>query len=366
MVCAYPRASPSTYWKIQRAEEPAGSNRTLTTARRGVGGSDDGVVELGAPVVLESVSHGGRGLRTNSKPCITSYGNEWRVFGGAPATEAPPPPPRWGAHAAATLPVVNAGLIADVTAVWSFVDSQWADDEVAAARRQDNCEDAHVDAGQLLADPVLRAEHDLLRLEEQGNDIGAFAVLERVYPLLRAAGMHKGRRFRRICESTDVDGSGTLPLGTFQGCASNTGIRFKEKEIEQLQHLLAPQDSSHRSDAALRIDYRHFFALMSPSMPEVRQAVVRDAYSKLEKLAPGGFVEVAHIQRNWNPGCHPEVQRGELTESDAMMDFLGQWDVVSADGVISYEEFLDYYRDVSMVVENDEVFLEIVRCGWDL
>jgi len=98
----------------------------------------------------------------------------------------------------------------------------------------------------------------------------------------------------------------------------------------------------------------------------VRLAAVQDAYARLRSLAPAGVVEVSHIQRYWNPQCLPEVQRGEADAQEARQDFLRQWNVAAADGSISFEEFLDYYKDVSMVVERDQDFVEVVRRGWDL
>jgi len=82
-------------------------------------------------------------------------------------------------------------------------------------------------------------------------------------------------------------------------------------------------------------------------------------------MANGGVVEVVDVQR-WNPRCHPGVQSGTMTEFEAREEFLRQWEVTSPEAVISWEEFFDYYQDVSLAVENVDIFIEIVRRAWDL
>jgi len=275
---------------------------------------------------------------------MNSYGNEWRVFGMCPA-----------------------GSTAPATATWSFVDSCWAENVVQAARTRHALDasaardiaglNAGPDPGELLCDPVAAADHELAVLEREVAD---YKVLLRIYPQLRNAGMHQVRRLRRMCMSADVDKSGSLPARTFEGMLSWVGVRLQEGELLKLINLFETEPESNV------LDYRGFFKYMEANMSDVRITVIEDAYAKLQALANGGSVEVIDLQRRWNPRCHPEVQAGVLTEVEAMEEFLNQWEIAASDGIVSYEEFLDYYRDVSMAVDKGEVFVDIVRKAWDL
>lgn len=267
---------------------------------------------------------------------------------------------------------------------WSFVNSIWAERVVeearfgaegvslvnsgivkANARCIGNGNDPTearaivVDHGEVLRNPVYRAEAELRALEVDGG-AAAFAVVARVYPLLRDAGMHVVRNLRRMCAAADGGSTGVLPVRVFEGLLSWVAIRLRGAELRQLLTLFQTDSQSEY------VDYRRFFALMSPRMPEVRDSVVRDAYTKLQGLGVAGFVEAQQLQRHWNPQCHPGVHCGSVSEAEALNDFLKQWEVTSADGTISFDEFSEYYRDVSIAVESDEVFVEIVRCGWQL
>jgi len=326
LMCLYPRASAGTHWRVLRVHP------TEERKNKSPPGEDfSNVVALSTHIILQSVGTN-HNLSSDQALRMTTYGNEWRVFGTS-----------------TTLP-------ANAVSLWSFVDTQWAEEVVAEARRNPKGQE---DPGELLQNPVYRAEHELRVLESEGG-AAVYKVLERIYPIIRGAGMHVVRRLRCMCVNADTDGRGTLPLHTFRGILSWIAIRLNDDEMDQLIALFELGPGSRI------IDYRRFFTLMAPSMPNLRKDVVRDAYSKLQSMARGGLVQVEDIQRNWNPKCHPEVQKGVITESEARQDFILQWDVTSADGLVSYEEFLEYYSDVSTAVESNEHFVELVRCGWRL
>jgi len=356
MMCLYPRATAGAHWRIVRLQAPGATDK------------GDDVVRLGAPILLECITTS-LALGSDSTLRMTHYGNECRVYGTAEKLD-------W-----------NMDIAQVAKTAWSFVDSQWADEVIAAAQKavggsgatidwqleDGTFRDAkvylagleipkgwgNVDPGALLKDPQKRAEHTLTLLDlEPGSE--ARKLLTRIFPMIRNAGMHKARRLRRMCVQADTEGQGALPIRSFAGVLSWLGVRVKEEELRTLLDLLAKEGDEES------VDYRRFFALMAPPMSEIRGSVVRDAYAKLRDGAAGKLVEVPDLQRHWRPKCHPDVQKGLMTESEAMDEFLRQWDVASADGLVSWEEFLDYYQDVSMAVESNEVFVEIVRRGWGL
>lgn len=42
------------------------------------------------------------------------------------------------------------------------------------------------------------------------------------------------------------------------------------------------------------------------------------------------------------------------------------WDTQVADGIITFDEFIDYYRDVSASIDSDEYFEAMMRNAWKL
>ena len=42
------------------------------------------------------------------------------------------------------------------------------------------------------------------------------------------------------------------------------------------------------------------------------------------------------------------------------------WDTQIADGIVTFEEFVDYYRDVSASIDTDEYFAAMMKSAWKL
>ena len=62
---------------------------------------------------------------------------------------------------------------------------------------------------------------------------------------------------------------------------------------------------------------------------------------------------------------HPDVAAGRTTANQCERLFLANCSCGGlVDGKLSYDEFLDYYRDVSAAVDEAEHFVAIVRGCW--
>lgn len=53
-----------------------------------------------------------------------------------------------------------------------------------------------------------------------------------------------------------------------------------------------------------------------------------------------------------------------ITEQEALEEFLSNWMNVQNEGVVTKAEFLDFYKDISGVVEQDEDFRRILDSMW--
>jgi hypothetical protein len=48
------------------------------------------------------------------------------------------------------------------------------------------------------------------------------------------------------------------------------------------------------------------------------------------------------------------------------MEFMSLWDTQVKDGIITWEEFCGYYKDISCSVETDAQFQDIMTEAWKL
>lgn len=69
---------------------------------------------------------------------------------------------------------------------------------------------------------------------------------------------------------------------------------------------------------------------------------------------------------SFRPSRHPEVMTGNVTEEDVMQEFLNTFDVGTVQaGIITREEFVRYYNNLYMVVNDDDYMELILRRVWN-
>merc|ERR1711937_132065 len=79
-----------------------------------------------------------------------------------------------------------------------------------------------------------------------------------------------------------------------------------------------------------------------------------------------GVVDQADLTKAYDTSKHPEVIRGEKTPAEVIKEFSEQWDGTKKDGKITLHEFLDYYKDISASVDDDEYFELMMRNAWHI
>ena len=100
---------------------------------------------------------------------------------------------------------------------------------------------------------------------------------------------------------------------------------------------------------------------MSPS----RKALVDEAFSRLDKTGDG-YVTADDLARAYDVSALPDVASGRMSPRDALERFLSQWDGGVHDGIVTREEFEDYYSSLSATIDNDNYFELMMRNAWHI
>lgn len=69
-----------------------------------------------------------------------------------------------------------------------------------------------------------------------------------------------------------------------------------------------------------------------------------------------GQVTLDDIAKLYDVSSHPDVQSGRKTPEDAYRLFMNLWDTQIADGIITFDEFCEYFRDISANIDSDQYF----------
>lgn len=343
-LCVCPRAASGSHWRLRPI-------RTQSDSRSPE--EEDDRVKLGDSICLESVATGFE-LQSNTVVVMTSYGNEYKVFaakGHIPGGQA------------------DRGRSFE----WAFVDDRWSDQVIVAAKEKNGLEITNggsvykVDPVAMLKDPLYRAEAQLAHLDANGAGENRYAVLTRIYPILRHRDMHMIRRLRRMCAAADEQGTGVIRRHIFHGLLSWVCIRLTREEANQLQTLFGCDETGQLTEEGRDlINYHRFLRLMGASMSNFRLEAVKDAWKKLEDSAIAAMVDITHLQRLFRAEAFPKAQDGSMSLDEAREEFLRQWELDHPEGRITWDAFKQYYEDVSLAVEDDELFVELVRKSWKL
>ena len=100
-------------------------------------------------------------------------------------------------------------------------------------------------------------------------------------------------------------------------------------------------------------------------MNDARKTWVRAAYDKLD-VTKDGQVTLEDIAQVYDASQHPDVIDGKKTPDMGFAEFMSQWDTQQADGIVTFEEFCDYYEGVSCSIDRDDYFELMMKQAWKL
>jgi len=60
------------------------------------------------------------------------------------------------------------------------------------------------------------------------------------------------------------------------------------------------------------------------------------------------------------------VTSGKMSPDDAYRNFMKLWDTQIVDGIVTFDEFCDYFSDVSASIDSDDYFRAMMINSWRL
>ena len=106
-------------------------------------------------------------------------------------------------------------------------------------------------------------------------------------------------------------------------------------------------------------------------MNEKRKEIVLKAFDKLD-LDKSGKIELSEIKSLYNVKNHKDVLSGKKTEEDLYNEFIETFEMHHnlkkgfKEKRVSKEEFLEYYNNISMSIDDDDLFINLISNAWKL
>ena len=79
-----------------------------------------------------------------------------------------------------------------------------------------------------------------------------------------------------------------------------------------------------------------------------------------------GIIDSNDLRGVYNVSFHPKVKKGEMTIDQVFMEFLSNFNDANKDGIITREEWNEYYAAVSSSIDNDDHFVQLMKMAWRL
>jgi len=167
---------------------------------------------------------------------------------------------------------------------------------------------------------------------------------------------------QRIFKDMDDDGSNCPNLSEFQKACRNFKIGISDEYLPTLFNAF-----DLNNDKTLSI--HEFLMAVRGNMSRNRANVVQQAWQVISNGAP---IDMYEIKDKFHADKHPDVTSGKRTADQVLVEFLETFEHSlnvmernTQDGRITFEEFMEYYSNVSFVIEDDQHFSLIIKNVWD-
>jgi len=194
----------------------------------------------------------------------------------------------------------------------------------------------------------------------------SLSPIEKFREILARRGVRGIMSIRRSFMIADDNNDKTIDIQEFTKLCRDYRIPINDSDVKNLFR----QFDRDRSGT---VDYDEFLKGIVGNMNKRRQAVVKRAFDKLDKNG-NGVVELDDIRGVYNASKHPDVINGKKTEDEILGEFLDTFeyhfnllnDNKTKDRSINFDEFLEYYNNISMSIDNDEYFDLMMNNAWNL
>jgi Ca2+-binding EF-hand superfamily protein len=174
--------------------------------------------------------------------------------------------------------------------------------------------------------------------------------------ILERCGGSGMRGISRALAIMDDDGSKCLTKDELKNGLQDYGIALSLKELDDVMTYF-----DRDRNGTVSID--EFLRGLRGPMSDRRTVLVRQAFAILDRTGDG-IITIDDLRGTYDCSWHPEVKNGTKTEDQALGQFLTAFDVQEKDGVITQEEFMDYYAGVSASIDGDDVFELMMVNAW--
>ncbi|XP_064617965.1 calcyphosin-2-like isoform X3 [Liolophura sinensis] len=179
-----------------------------------------------------------------------------------------------------------------------------------------------------------------------------------VRKLLKKRGVRTVMGLGHHCRKLDRNNTGLLPRFELEKALLHYHIDLGEGVLASLLAILDEEGTGY-------LDYPEFLRTVLGEMNEYRKSFVLRAFRKID-AGKQGVVTCSDLKKFYNAAKHPKVKSGQCSEMAVLKSFLDSFQYCEKTEEVTFQVFEEYYEGLSVGVENDEDFANILRNSWNL
>lgn len=168
--------------------------------------------------------------------------------------------------------------------------------------------------------------------------------------VLRRAASEGFLALRRCLRLLGKGRGASLSKSEVDAAMRHFGVPLTPLELDTIMTFFDPSGTGVVSVAELLRGVR------GPLTQQRRLKAIRAAYARLGS-GSSAVVTLGDVVNKYDASKHPAVVAGSRSKDDVLREFAADWDRASRDDVISEEEFVEFFSEVSAGVDSDEAFV---------
>ena len=188
--------------------------------------------------------------------------------------------------------------------------------------------------------------------------------LKKIISLLKSRGTRGIFSIRRTFDIFDVNCNGSIDLNEFKEMINKLRIELSNEEANSLFN-------EFDKDKNKEISYEEFLEIILGEFPEERETRLKQVFYMLDKNNSGG-VSIDEIKDGYHYKRHPDVLKGRKSPEEIYSEFLDNLDyhfnlIKQIDSKeLNFNQFVDFYRNISFCYEKYEDFSDYLKAVWGL
>jgi Ca2+-binding EF-hand superfamily protein len=202
------------------------------------------------------------------------------------------------------------------------------------------------------------------RQEQERPQTATNSAIEKFRSKLLSRGARGIIGISRQFKIFDDDNSKTIDFEEFKKAVKDFRVDLTPNEIKVVF-------GTFDRDGQGSIDYDEFLRQIRGEMNERRKKIALQAFDKMDKDG-NGVLEINDIKYVYNAKNHPEVRAGKKSEEEVFGEFLETFETHhnilkgNRDRRVTKDEWIEYYNNVSMSIDDDGYFETMMVNAWKL